>query len=270
MESCSRVQSISGKNHSKEEIVSNGTVEVPSVVDALTAVKIAVNENRVTPEQILTFIGKRKVRGRRVPDLPSFTFPDSGYTVKVRKVGPWTVDQIRQGLRQLRKEPPVPIMDVEDGEYPNGQPRYRKEANPADPEYKAAVDEYNQWLAEKAGYRLLDIIVSSCIIVDPEDVDPDEVVTYRLGLVRAGPQAEDGEEAAALHLKKIQAMSDEEVFVRCICMSTSRDTSELQKFVTSRSMPTPEAIDEQIATFQPDVQGEATLRGDNNPVGLPI
>lgn len=234
-------------------MTANGT-EVPTIVDALTAVKMKMQDGELTPEQVLRLLGSpQKKRGRRVPELPTFTFPDSGYSVRVRKLGPWTLDQIRLGLRKLRVEPPIPILDVEDGEYPNGQPRFRKEANPADPEYQAALAEYQDWLNQMAGYRLLDIVMASCIVADPEDIDPEEVALHRRALLLAGPQPDEDEVAAEQHRKKIEAMPDAEIFIRCICMQTNDDTTQLQQFVTSQSMPTQEGIQEQVDTFQPDV-----------------
>lgn len=253
--------------------MTNGTVadpnSVPTVVDALAAVKIAIQEGSITPERVIELLNvRKKQKGRKVPELPPFTFPDSGYTVRVRKIGPWTLDQIRLGLRKLRVEPPVPVLEVEDGEYPNGQPRFRKETNPADPDYKQAIEDYNDWLNQAAGYRLLDIVMSSCVVADPADVDLVEVAAQRRGLLMAGPQPEEDEVEAEKHRKKIEAMPDAEVFVRCICLSTPRDTTELQSFVTSQSMPTEEGIQEQVETFRPEIQGETDLRGPDYPLGV--
>lgn len=227
------------------------------MADALTAAKEAMVSG-LSPEDLISIVtsaSKRK-RGRKAPDHPQFTFPDSGYTVRVRKIGPWTLDQIRLSLRRVRREPPVPIIDVEDGEYPDGRPRYRKEANPADPDFKIARQEYENWLAETAGYRILDLIVSSCVIPDKDDIDQEEIAFQRSILIRTGP-LEDPEKEE--HAKKVGAMSDEEIFVRCICLQSNRDMTALQGFVLSRGTPTPELIDEQVSAFQPEIQGDPDL-----------
>lgn len=242
---------------------------IPNIVEALTAAKMAMTEGGVPPERVLEMLKglTRKKKGRKVPELPEFTFPTSGYTIRVRRIGPWTLDEIRQGLRKLRSEPPVPINDVEDGEHPDGRPRFRKEANPADPEYIRIHKEYEEWLSEAAGHRLLDVIISSCIVIDPEDIDLGEISAQRRALVAAGPQDDKlGED----HKKKIAAMPDEEIFIRCICLQSGADVADLQGYVTSRSMPTMEAVTEQVDTFQPDVQGEADLRHPDAEIGVHV
>lgn len=234
--------------------MTNGTTEVPTIVEALAAVKQAVTEGRFTPEQIIKMVGRKK--GRKVPELPTFTFPDSGYSVRVRKIGPWTLDQIRLGLQKVRQPPPIPMIQVPDKYDDAGEEiGWRNEPHESDPAYKQALQEYETWLNLTSGYRLLDIVMSSCIVVDKEDIDPEEVAAFRRGLLLAGPQPSENEVAASEHRRVVEAMSDEEIFVRCACMSTGNDTEALQSFVISRSMPTQEAIQEQVDTFQPEVQG---------------
>lgn len=248
-------------SHPTDNTNEAGVYVVPKAEDnttALEALKRAreAMANGLTPEALIAMIerGTRRKKGRRVPELPEFTFPDSGYTVRIRLLGPWTLEEIRLSLRKLRKEPPVPLQKVPDMyNEQNEVTSYRVEPNDSDPMYKQQVKEYEAWLAEAAGHRLLDIIVSTCIVPDPEDLDPDEIRMQRRALVKAGPTAEDGAEAVALHAASIDAMTDEEIFARCICMMTPRDMTELQRFVTSRSMPTIEEIDQQVDSFRSQV-----------------
>lgn len=226
-----------------------------TAMDALRKAKEAMSSG-MPPETLIAMIerGARRKKGRRVPELPEFTFPDSGYTVRIRLLGPWTLEEIRLALRKIRKEPPVPLLKVPDMYNDAGDvTSYRLEPNDADPMYKQQVKEYENWLAEAAGHRLLDIIVSTCIIPDPDDLDPEEVRVHRRALIKAGPSIAEDPEAAAQHRKAIEEMTDEEVFARCMCMRSGRDMTELQRFVTSRSMPTVEEIDQQVTAFRPEV-----------------
>lgn len=240
-------------------------------MDALATAKRAMTELGLSPERLIEMVvaETRRRKGRKVPSLPEFTFPVSGYTTKVRKIGPWTLDQVRITLKKVKKEPSVPVQKVPDEWNDAGDVTgWRMEANDADPDYKTAKKEYDEWLAESAGYRLIDIIMSSCVIVDSEDLDLQEIEAHRKSLTAAGPLV--GEEGHDAHVETVKAMSDEEIFVRCICIQSGEDLVALRDFVTSKSMPTPQEINEQVETFRPEVQRE-TPNGDRDPqVWVPI
>lgn len=238
--------------------------EIPTVLDALARAKEAMASGTLPPERLIALIGsasKRRSQGRKAPDLPEFTFPDSGITVRVRRIGPWTIDQISQSMRQLRRPPAIPTVDVPDQYDDIGNVRsYRKEPNDADPQYKMDVKEYEAWVQTAAGYRLLDVIVSSCVVINKDDMDLEEIASHRRALILAGPGDDDDAVLAERHRKKVEAMPDEEVFIRCVCMSTNEDMTSLQQFVTSRSMPTAQEVDEQVQNFQSDVQRPAPVQ----------
>ncbi len=204
--------------------------DVATVMDALAVAKSAMVEHGVSPERLMEILAgeTRRRKGRRVPSLPEFTFPDSGCVVKVRRLGPWTLDQIRIGLSKARKEPLVPVRRVPDRYNDAGEPvEWRLEANEADPDYQTAKQEYENWLAQSLGYRLLDIIIASCVVVDVEDIDVEEIKAQRRALIAAGPQDEGTEESAritALHRKKIESMDDIEIYIRCIRTGSWRST----------------------------------------------
>lgn len=240
---------------------------VPTVLDALAKAKEAMASGSLPPERLIQLVGsasKSRNKGRKAPDLPEFTFPDSGYTVRVRRVGPWTLDQISQSVRQLRRPPSIPTINVPDQYDDAGNIRsYRLELNDADPQYKQDVKEYETWVQTAAGYRLLDVIVSSCVVINKDDMDEEEIASHRRALVLAGPGDDDDPELAERHRKKIESMPDEEIFVRCVCMATSEDMTSLQQFVTSRSMPTIQEVDEQVQNFRPEVQRSAVVQDQN-------
>jgi hypothetical protein len=236
---------------------------VPTVLEALTRAKEAMAIGTITPERLIATIdaSSKRQRGRKVPALPEFEFPDSGYAVRVRKLGPWTMDQIRQSMRKIRKEPQVPVRKVPDMYDDSGNvTSWRNETNDADPEYKQDVKDYEAWLAEAAGYRLLDVIIASCVVVDTDDIDKKEVEAHRRALLKAGPSDDDNVELAEKHRRMVKEIPDEEIFIRCICITTNKDMTGLQEFVTSRSMPTIAEVDEQVDNFPSDVQRQADLR----------
>lgn len=237
-----------------ENVTSSESIGDPiqGILDALTLTRGAIASGTLTPERLIDFVNREsgKKKGRKVPELPEFTFPDSGYTVRVRKIGPWTLNQIRSALRKARREPQVPVIDVEDGEYPDGRIRYRKEANSADPDYKQAVLMYEDWLNENLGVRLLDIICSTCIIPDSEDIDHQEVIHQRRSLLMTSDPSDEGYDQ---YVKWIDSLTDEEVFVRCSCLSSMGDLAAIRDFVMSNSMPTDRGVSEQIDTFRPEV-----------------
>ena len=48
------------------------------------------------------------LKGRAVPALPQFTFPDSGITVGLRRLSPDTQDRIARELSRKSPPPPAP------------------------------------------------------------------------------------------------------------------------------------------------------------------
>ena len=77
--------------------------------------------------------------------MHTYTFPDTGITVKIRKVSPLLLNEI-----QRKNQPPKPPMnEVKYGD------ETRLEPNPADPEYQKAVQQHELDLELKLRRALL-------------------------------------------------------------------------------------------------------------------
>lgn len=177
----------------------------------------------------------------------TFTFPDSGQTVRVRRLGPFVMDDLREAVLAAMPAPVAPLVRVEDGEDAQGHPTYRTERNPADPSYQAAMTAHQQQVVEETARRLIALLTTFCAEpLSPEDLDRDEIAVQRA--IRQATGATGTE-----------AMSDQEIWLRYLCIRTPRDLAAFQSFVLSRSQPTEEVVQAHISTFRGDVPREADL-----------
>jgi hypothetical protein len=172
-------------------------------------------------------------KGRTVPPLPTFTFKDSGITVKIRKLSPFMGDLIGRSLRKERAAPEPPINMVQ---YGDGKPT--PEPNAGDPAYLQALGEYEAWVAGEAGKRMMNLVIESAIVVD--DVDTDEVARVRATMKKIGAPIED-------------EMTDREVYIRFVCVGTPDDLEDLMTAATRRSQPTEAVIAENVTAFRREV-----------------
>jgi len=176
-------------------------------------------------------------KGRTPPPLPPFTFKDSGITVQLRKLSPFTGDLIG---RSLRKERPAPTPPVNMVQYGDGKPT--PEPNTADPAYLAAMQEYETWIAGEAGKRMMNLVIDTAIVISKDDIDLDEVQRIRSAMAMLDSPIEDD-------------MDDREVYIRYICVGSQDDLEDLIANATRRSQPTEAAIAENVAAFQGNVSG---------------
>lgn len=158
--------------------------------------------------------------------------PDSGYTVEYRSIGPTTMYEINLAVRKEFPEPAPPLNSVTglDG-------KEHQEANPADPDYVAALEAYQQDYAMKVMDRMLDVMTDLAI---EGEVDTNAVARFRRGMRRSGVALPE---------------DDRDVWVRHILIASERDLQTLQAAVLRRSQPTEEAIREKVVSFPGDVQG---------------
>lgn len=177
-------------------------------------------------------------RGRRAPALPEHTFKDSGITIRIHKVGPTTQQQIARQIMKEIPEPQPPIIHTEE---------LGDEPNPADPTYLAAHAEWEQKTRAELGDRL------SLIAALEADVTID-------GAMRADIARKQR------HMKLVGIpfvpnpdLTDDEndrvFYIQHIAAATKEDLQEFSAAVMRRSVPTEEAVQAEIATFQRDVQG---------------
>lgn len=172
-------------------------------------------------------------KGRTPPPLPTFTFPDSGITVSVRKLSPFMGEQIG---RSLRKEHPAPKPPINIVMYGDGKPV--QEENLADPDYLAAMQQYEQEQAHEAGQRMMNLVIQAAVVLD--DVDTAEVARIRAVMAAVGAPIDD-------------EMDDREVYIRFVCIGTQDDLEDLMEAATRRSQPTEAAIAENVTAFRSQV-----------------
>lgn len=166
-------------------------------------------------------------RGRRVPPYPSVTLPDSGYTVEARRIGIDALQQIRITAQREILKPTVPIVETELG----------SEENPADPDYKQALADWEDAVSTRAGHKLFDLIANYAILTP---TDTDAVTELRQACSTVGAELPS---------------DDRSVFVWSIVAPTERDHMALIAFVIGKSLPDEAAVQAQRDTFRGDVVG---------------
>lgn len=173
-----------------------------------------------------------KLHGRATPPLPEFTFPDSGITVKIRKMAPETAALVHKSLRKQRAapEPPLNAVDYGDG-------KTRMERNLADPFYSKELDAYQTWFNEESGKRLIKLILQEGVIVE---FDAEEVSDFR---------ARMADQDLADELEG----SDRDVYLKHFCLKSGNDMQALMGAVMAHSQPTEEAVQTHVETFRGDV-----------------
>ncbi len=210
----------------------------------------AIERGIVTPDQIDKKI-RPKRKGRLAPPLPSFTFPGSGITVQIRRLGPFTLDAINRKVREERRPPEPPRTMVNYGT--EEKPEYKIEENQADPEYKQALVEYEAEVQDAGGRKIIDTIIEHAVIVE---IDDDEVENMRSFLLDLGMSQEE-----------VGAVSDHSIYVKHVCIKTGEDLTELQRFVIGESMPTGERVQAHEDTFRSEVPGQTNQEVQRTTVG---
>ena len=171
-------------------------------------------------------------RGRAAP-LPSFTFPDSGITVSLRRMAPDTQQHIARAVEEdeawrakhPRPEPPLqPVTDLEGKE--------ELVPNVEEPEYQKRLGTYLQAFNIEVGERLIALALRQIVC----EVDTESVQTLRDDLAAVGAPLPD-------------EASDEDIYIRRICVSSVFDIQALMAYVQGHSGPTEAAIARHRATF---------------------
>jgi hypothetical protein len=146
-------------------------------------------------------------------ELVPFKFADTGISVKVRKVSPFLVNN----LRKIYPQPKPPMQEVD-----YGDGKKVMEANEAHPDYAQTLDEYNNMFMDKL-QRLLIVRGVECK-VDQEAVDS----------LKEFWKTEYGKELEG---------SDKEIYIIYICAGTKDDLDDLTNAILTRSQPTKEATE---------------------------
>jgi len=171
------------------------------------------------------------VRGRQLPEWPTFE-SSSGYRVPVRKLSPDTWALIIQAAREeLAGDKPV-------------QPTERTEVAPNEwqdipirtKDYLEAVEAWNAAVRKVAGDRIR-VVLEDYAIQYP--VDQDRLDEYK-AMARLSGISHDNE-------------TDKQIWIWRILLPSSLDRAGISAFAIGNSLPSPEAIAAQKATFRSDV-----------------
>src|SRR3990167_2097736 len=150
------------------------------------------------------------------------TLPDSRATLEVNYVSPPLLNDMRKAIRRTILKPEPPLVEVAYGE------TKKWEANPAHPEYRAALADYNADFGQEFFQQLVRFGVQC-------EVDARAVSELR-------------ERAAALELPE----DDLVLYVTRILVTSQADMQALMNAVLRRSQPTEEAVTEKVADdFRP-------------------
>lgn len=180
-----------------------------------------------------------RVKGRAVPALPQFTFPDSGITVGLRRFAPDTQDQIARALMRDHPAPPVPV--VEGIERADGT--FETEPNPADPDYQAALVAYLNQINTETSTKMFGLAMRRIEV----EVDQAAVDRYKEDMAAIGtPIPETMDDGTP--------WDDRTIYIRCICISSSYDLTAMLAYLQRRSLPTEAAVQEYLESFRGHIQ----------------
>lgn len=174
-------------------------------------------------------------RGRAVPPLPTHTFQDSGITIKIRKVGPTTQQRLAQSIMKELPEPEIPITDTELGPEPNA----------ADPAYIAAQEKWQRETNTLLSERLM-LIAALEAEVEIDDAARADIKRKQRHMSLIGIPYE-------ANLDLTDEENEKVFYILHVAAGTPEDLREFSAAVLRRSVPTEEAVQSQIATFQRDI-----------------
>ena len=156
--------------------------------------------------------------------LTDFTFKDTGITVKIKKVSPMVVDDVRASI----PEPLPPEQEVDYGE-PRGKVMER---NYSDPNYALELEAHNK----KVAALVQKVIVNRAVILEGDEWRK-EVQDYRDFILSSTgyPLAET---------------DDVLVYILRVCVGSKEDMSDLIDAIIKRSQPTQEAVEQAKRSFR--------------------
>ncbi len=190
--------------------------------------------------QLMEHVNGTRQQGRMIPPLPRHLFKDSGIEISIRKVGPTTYQRIAQAIMRDMPDPDPPRNPPDSEAAALGE-----EFNRADSDYMAACIEREGERRGELSRRLLliGILEAEFEIDDRARVD---IARKKRHLDLIGASYEDD--------PKLTPEENEKVFyILHIAAATGEDTAEFVNTLMRRSVPTEEAVQSQIATFQRDV-----------------
>lgn len=160
------------------------------------------------------------------PKNQTFTFPDTGETIGIRKVSPMIIIRLREDFPP--PTPPMQKVKIGDEEV--------LEANPAHPDYQIALEKYNQELE----LMVRKLVIRRGVIIEWTEERREAVKEFRKFYQDT-------------YQKKLTE-SDEEVFIYYVCVGSDLDVQELITAILRRSQPTEEGVKDAAARFPGAVQ----------------
>jgi hypothetical protein len=159
-----------------------------------------------------------------IMELTSFTFKDTGITVKIRKISPMLAADVAAAI----PEPLPPEQTVDYGE-PRGKV---SERNYSDPNYLVQMAQHNI----KVFRALQRVMILRSVTVDGDEWKA-EVQEYRDFIEKHTD-------------KPLDEPEDLVVYVLRICVGSEEDLNDFLSYVTRRSQPTPEAVEAAKDSFR--------------------
>lgn len=175
-------------------------------------------------------------KGRQVPTLQLFTFPDTGITVQLHKVSPLLRDDIDAMLRRQFPPPQPPLNVVPSG---FGDGATRQEPNEADPDHQQALMRWQIEHINRMGQKLMDLAIRNYVECE---VDHEAVAELRAAMQAMGVELDP---------------DDKYVYVSRICIGTPDDQRDFSNALFTRAAALREAVQAHKATFPDNLPGEA-------------
>jgi hypothetical protein len=156
--------------------------------------------------------------------LTDFTFKDTGITVKIKKISPMVVDDVRSSI----PEPLPPEQEVDYGE-PRGKVMER---NYSDPNYTLELREHER----KASALVQKVIINRAVVLEGDEWKA-EVQDYRNFILENTGQP-------------LAEKDDLLVYILRICVGSNDDMNDLVDAIIKRSQPTQEAVEQAKRSFR--------------------
>lgn len=194
--------------------------------------------------------------GRAVAPLPRITL--AGVSVRLHRVGPTTLREIAAQVRREwqtsddpdKQQPRVPVVTT--GEI--------TEANEADPDYQAALRDWQERLERATWDRTLDYLALE--VVEPLDgVDLAEVARLRASLRRFKLPCRWDDDPFYADLSPDER--DRMVYVAGVLMDSARadEVRQFNAWVYRSELPSEQEVGDALSTFRPHVAGAAAPDG---------
>lgn len=165
-----------------------------------------------------------------------FTFPDSGRTVKMERVGFTTLSLLRAHYEQATNHKPVVPQITLDG---------ITEDNPNDPNYKEAKQEWDSRVAARVWLATRMLYAKHVI---PQSVDQEAVATVKQELADLGADLPSliHDEYAKLQVPFNDAYLDAYIYLWHVCIQTSAESSLFHGEMSVGSKASQEAVQEAL------------------------